>query len=254
MRTDRMRSKDWLTLGGTALLVLVALPLLAILAVSARAVALAVVVAVALVAAALYAVPSLRGRLGILAAPEPAYHGLRLPGYGFELARSHAWVRAAGRKAEIGVDDLVQSTLGPVTEVELPARGEDVAEGEPLFRLRSGDRILTVAAPVSGRVVESNLHLHDSPDLVNQDPFVRGWAVRLAGEGVTERRHLMGTERAREWFRGELDRLLSDVFTSPQGVPSLPDGGVLVHELWRQVDDAGWLRLKAAYFADPNRR
>jgi glycine cleavage system H protein len=254
MMTRRMRSKDWLALGGTALLVLIALPLLGILAFSARAVALLVVVAAALTVATLYAVPALRGRLGAMAAPELAYRGLRLPGYGFELARSHAWVRASGRKAEIGVDDLVQSTFGPVAEIELPARGELVEQGEPLFRLRNRGRTLAVPSPVTGRVVEANLDLYENPSLLNQDPFVRGWAVRLAGDGAIERRHLMGSERAREWFRGELDRLLGDVFTTPESAPSLPDGGVLVHELWRQVDDTAWQRLKTAYFADAGER
>ena len=113
------------------------------------------------------------------------YQGLR---FAPEIAvhPCHSWARIKGQRADIGVDDLVQSTLGPVEKVELPRVGTWCCQGDPLFTLRRGDRVLQVRSPMSGTVEAINRELLDLPDLINQTPFTEGWAVRMRAERMEQ--------------------------------------------------------------------
>jgi glycine cleavage system H protein len=237
-----------MTMAGGVLLVLLSLPLLAALAMVGRPLLLgAGVVALAVGVGLELFSPSFREWLTFQQEPEMRYSGLRLP-TDVALDRAHAWARIAGGEATVGADDLVQSVLGPVEAVELPPTGKQVRQGEPLFRLRRGERGVTLRAPISGRVLQTNAELQADPRRVNASPFAEGWAVRLEAEAPRrERRALRRGNAARAWFRGEVDQLLRSLQPATS-VPALPDGGVLVHELYRHIDDATWTKLQATFF------
>ena len=149
----------------------------------------------------------------------------------------------------VGADDLMQAVLGPVETVGLPPAGLHVEQGEPLFWARRDDRTLEVRSPLSGTVVSTNERLRDDPSLLNQAPFTAGWAVRLRGDHPREdRRRLFRGRSAREWFRGEVDRLLSAFTPDAMVGATLPDGGVVSHELWAHIDDATWEAMNRVLF------
>lgn len=253
MSTKPMGFRESVFLAGLCLSVVVLLPLLAVLAFVARAGLFAGALLAVLVGGVAYAV-SRRFRDWLRFEVEPAltYNGLRLD-TGVALDDHHAWARFDDGEAVVGADDLLQAVLGPVERVELPRPGTHVRRGEPLFRLRHGFREVAVASPVTGTVVHTNAKLLDSPHLVNRHPFGEGWAVRLeSDEPRLDRRALLHGGLARGWFRGEVDRLLADLLPGPAAAaPALPDGGELVPDLHRSIDDATWSRLRAAFFAAP---
>ena len=226
---------------------LLCVPLCLILAALSRFALLIALAAMATAAIAYLASPAFRRWLDLEEEPEIRYGGLRLATDVVAHPR-HAWARVAGDEATVGADDLVGAVLGPVEAVDLPPPGTDVRQGEPLFRLRHGERTVAVQSPLSGYVARINSALWESPGLVNDAPFGVGWAVRLeASAWPRERRALLRGASARSWFRDEVDRLL-DTLQPPDAVPARADGGVLVHELYRHIDAAAWRRVTAEFF------
>jgi glycine cleavage system H protein len=156
-----------------------------------------------------------------------------------------------GNAGQRGRDDVVQAALGPVDAVDLPDVGRHVQAGDPIFRLHHGTRGLSGRAPLTGTVVAVNEALRDEPGRVNGSPFTGGWVLRLAADNLRrERDGLRRGMAARELFRREVDRLLGLV-AAAEGVPALADGGEVVAEIHKHIDDATWARVRKAVFAQP---
>lgn len=248
MNALRHRFNEWLALSGYVGLVLLAIPVVAVLALVLRA-ALLVAIAVGLVVGAMLWLTSARFRawLGTGTEPEVTYKGLRLA-TDVAVHSGHSWARMDGPHVMVGADDLLPTALGPVEDVELPSAGREVARGDVLFRLRRGDRAIAVRAPVSGTVVAGNEALALEPGLINTDPFQLGWAVKLRGapELGRDRRELRSGEEGRAWFRAEVDRLLAIVQADVAAVPAMADGGTVAADLYLRIDDSTWRRVTDA--------
>ncbi len=236
---------------GALLLIVVSIPLLILAAIFFRPLLI-----VAVVGGLVLAIFSRRFRAWFnqpepLAAQYARYQGLRLP-TDVTVHPCHSWARIRGKKADVGVDDLVQSTLGPVEQVELPEIGSSCRQGDPLFTLRCGDRVLHVRSPVSGTVEAVNRQLLSAPELVNRTPFTEGWAVRMRAEQMEpDSRTLLRGKEASQWFRREVDRLISSLLTCHVIGPALPDGGELAGDLHTQIDDRAWQTLVQGFFDTP---
>ncbi len=90
----------------------------------------------------------------------------------------HEWVALEGEtRVRVGITDFAQDALGDVVYVDLPETGTDVRGGEPLGEVESTKSVSDVYSPVSGKVVERNDTLGDSPETVNGDPYGEGWMV-----------------------------------------------------------------------------
>jgi hypothetical protein len=134
--------------------------------------------------------------------------------------------------------------------VDLPAVGQHVRAGDPLFRLHHRGRAVCGRAPVTGTVVAVNEALRGEPRRINASPFTDGWTVRLAADDLRRERHgLRRGLEAREVFRREVDRLLR-VVAAAEGVPVLADGGEVAEALHQHIDDETWARLRRDVFAD----
>ena len=255
MNTKPMKIRESVSMAALGLSIAILLPLVAVAAFVLRAGLFAGALLAVVAGMATFAVsPRFREWLGFQVEPGLTYNGLRLD-TGVALGAGHAWARFDGGEATVGADDLMQAVLGPVEQVELPGLGTRVRRGEPLFRLRHGDRSVAVASPIAGTVVHANPELADSPGLVNDAPFAGGWAVRLGSDDPRrDRQELLRGGKARAWFRGEVDRLLADLLPGSAGTaPALPDGGELVEGLHRYIDDATWSRLQARFFTPAER-
>ncbi|MBN6186727.1 glycine cleavage system protein GcvH [Aneurinibacillus sp. BA2021] len=99
-------------------------------------------------------------------------------------SQEHEWVRVEGNKAYIGITDFAQSELGDIVFVELPAVGDELKQDQPFGSVESVKTVSELYAPLSGKVVEVNGDLEDSPELVNESPYEKAWmvAVELADE------------------------------------------------------------------------
>ncbi len=232
----RLHMRECVIPGAIALAVVVCLPLVGLVALAVRPVLIAGLLLVfALAAARCVMGGCVRSWFARLTAPEVEYRGMRLA-RDVAMDRGHCWAWVDG-EVLIGADDVVTSVLGPVDEVGLPYVGRRVERGEPLFRLRHGDRTIDLSSPVSGTVVASNEALREHPDLVNEHPYGEGWVVRIRGDRLEEERGrlLLGRDALR-WFRGEVDWLLRLL------PPARAEGRVD-----ERVDDASWGVLRRAF-------
>ena len=94
----------------------------------------------------------------------------------------HEWVELTGNVARIGITDYAQEALTDVVFVELPDVGEAFGHHDSMGVVESVKSVNDIFAPVAGRVVEVNKALDDSPELMNQDPYGKGWFCALEVE------------------------------------------------------------------------
>jgi len=94
-------------------------------------------------------------------------------------ARSDEWVRLEGDVATIGISDFAQDQLNDIVFVELPAVGTDVDPGTAFGVVESVKAASDIYAPISGTVLETNSALEDTPELINSDPYERGWLIKI---------------------------------------------------------------------------
>ena len=93
--------------------------------------------------------------------------------------KSHEWVRVEGDRATVGITDHAQAELTDIVFVDLPAAGKPVAKGASVLVLESVKTVADVYAPADGTVGDANPELKAHPELINQDPYGKGWLYRL---------------------------------------------------------------------------
>lgn len=94
-------------------------------------------------------------------------------------AATHEWVRREDEAVTVGITDFAQDQLGDVVFVELPEAGRRVAKGEQVAVIESVKTASDIYAPVSGVIVEANGALEGTPELINDQPYGRGWLFRI---------------------------------------------------------------------------
>jgi glycine cleavage system H protein len=96
-------------------------------------------------------------------------------------AETHEWVKKDGDTATVGISGYAQSQLGDVIYLELPAVGQQLDAGARLGVIESVKAASDLYSPVSGEVSEVNADLKDHPEYVNEDPYGKGWVIKLRG-------------------------------------------------------------------------
>jgi glycine cleavage system H protein len=92
----------------------------------------------------------------------------------------HEWVRATDSGTVVfGITDFAQDSLGDIVYVSLPSAGDSLAAGGPCGEVESTKSVSDVYAPVAGEVVATNADLDGSPEVINSDPYGKGWMVEL---------------------------------------------------------------------------
>ena len=119
---------------------------------------------------------------------------------GLLYTRDHEWIKVEGNVITIGVTDYGQKKLREVVYVELPTIGQRVEEGEAIATLESVKASAEVYTPASGKVIEVNSKLVDSPELVNDDPYGDGWIARIELEEEREFEDLMEPDEYRKYL------------------------------------------------------
>lgn len=94
-------------------------------------------------------------------------------------SKEHEWIRAEGRLATIGITHHAQDQLGDVVYVELPPPGKELKAMEEFGVVESVKSVSSLYCPVSGKVVETNAELNNSPQLVNEEPYGKGWIIKV---------------------------------------------------------------------------
>jgi glycine cleavage system H protein len=92
----------------------------------------------------------------------------------------HEWIRQEGTEAVVGITDYAQSELGDVIFVDVPTVGEHIAKAETFGTVEAVKTVSDLFLPVAGAILQLNPELEEHPELVNTDPYGRGWIVRIA--------------------------------------------------------------------------
>jgi glycine cleavage system H protein len=108
-------------------------------------------------------------------------------------SKEHEWLEADRAEAKVGITEYAQSELGDVVFVQLPEVGIEVNKGESILTVESVKAVSDVYAPVDGKVVAVNEELNDSPQLINESPYEKGWMVVLAVADNSQLDDMMST-------------------------------------------------------------
>lgn len=105
--------------------------------------------------------------------------------------KEHEWVSVSGEEATVGITFFAQKELGDVVFVELPDVGRALTSGEEFGTVESVKAVSEIYAPFAGEVTEVNKELEDKPETVNEDPYGRGWMMKMKISDPSELESLM---------------------------------------------------------------
>jgi glycine cleavage system H protein len=110
----------------------------------------------------------------------------------------HEWIKPEGEQYVIGITAFAQDQLGDIVYVELPKVGDQVEAGKAFGVIESVKTASDLYAPVSGEVVEVNAELVDQPQAVNDDPYERGWMIKIRAHDAADLATLLTAEQYAE--------------------------------------------------------
>jgi glycine cleavage system H protein len=111
-------------------------------------------------------------------------------------SKDHEWVKIEGNTATIGITEYAQNELGDIVFVELSEVDDEINEGDTFGSVESVKTVSELYAPVSGKVLEANEELEDSPEFVNESPYEKAWMVKIE---VTDESQLDGLLSAEQY-------------------------------------------------------
>ena len=107
----------------------------------------------------------------------------------------HEWVKIDGDFALIGITNYAQSELGDIVFVELPVIDESFAKGDSFGTVEAVKTVSDLYMPISGNIVEVNVNLKDNPELINTDPYKKGWIIKIKLENSEEYNNLLDSPK-----------------------------------------------------------
>jgi len=113
-------------------------------------------------------------------------------------SEEHEWAKLENGKVAIGITDFAQHELGDIVFVELPQVGDEIKTDEPFGSVESVKTVSELYAPLSGKVVEVNSALEDSPEFVNESPYEKAWMIIVEPSDVSELDALLTAEQYEE--------------------------------------------------------
>lgn len=108
--------------------------------------------------------------------------------------KDHEWIRVEGDVAYVGITDYAQSELGEIVYVDITTEGETVDKEEVFGTIEAVKTVSDLFMPASGEVLEVNAELEDAPELVNQEPYGKGWLIKVSVADAAELDSLLSAE------------------------------------------------------------
>ena len=119
--------------------------------------------------------------------------------------KDHEWTRIDGEEATVGITDYAQEELGDITFVETPEVGTEIKQSDIFAVVESVKAASDIFAPLSGEIIEVNKDLNDSPELINESPYEKGWICRISVTKPDELNTLISAEEYEEYTKGISD-------------------------------------------------
>lgn len=113
-------------------------------------------------------------------------------------SKEHEWVKVEGNTVTIGITEYAQGELGDIVFVELPDVDDEINEGDTFCSVESVKTVSELYAPVSGKIVETNEELEDSPEFVNESPYEKAWMVKVELSDESQLDELLSAEQYSE--------------------------------------------------------
>ena len=117
--------------------------------------------------------------------------------------RDHEWVRIEGNKAEVGITDHAQKTLGDIVYVELPDIEDEIDAGDEFGSIESVKAVSSLFMPMSGRIIAVNTELKDGPEIINEECYDEGWVIRLELSNQDDSSELLSADDYKEFLLDE---------------------------------------------------
>ena len=114
--------------------------------------------------------------------------------------KEHEWVVIDNNIATIGITDHAQGQLGDIVFVELPELESNINQDDTFGVVEAVKTVADLFAPVSGKIVEINNELEESPDLINSDPYGSGWIIKVSVDSLNEYNNLLSNEDYRDFI------------------------------------------------------
>lgn len=172
---------------------------------------------------------------------------------GFQVAEDfyyhegHTWARPEhGGRIRVGLDDFAQKLLGRISELDLPAVGQTVSQGQGGVRVRKNGKSAEFLSPVDGIVTRINYDLAAHPEAVNESPYEKGWLMII--EPTRMRQNLKSLhygEAAREYVQTEREKLFA---LANEDMRIAADGGASVEDVFEELENVEWSKIVRTFF------
>ena len=106
----------------------------------------------------------------------------------------HEWIKIEENQGIVGITDFAQSELGDIVFIEFPDKGDLFQKGDTIGTIEAVKTVADLYAPVSGKIFELNLELDDNVELINSDPFGKGWLIKMELSNPNEKSDLLSAE------------------------------------------------------------
>lgn len=117
--------------------------------------------------------------------------------------KEHTWVRVSGKRATVGITDHAQEALGDIVYIDLPEVDSTVEANSEFAEIESTKATSSVIAPVSGTVIEVNEDLAESPEIINEEPYGKGWIAVIEMDNESELDELMDASEYENYLEEE---------------------------------------------------
>jgi glycine cleavage system H protein len=117
--------------------------------------------------------------------------------------KEHTWVKVSWKKGTIGITDYAQDALGDIVYIDLPEPDTSVEVNSEVSEIESTKATSSVISPVSGKIIKVNEDLSESPEIINEDPYGKGWIAVLELDNPDEADDLMDSSEYEKYVEEE---------------------------------------------------
>ena len=103
----------------------------------------------------------------------------------------HEWIRVDGKTAFVGITDFAQGELGDIVFIEIETVGSHLDKGSTFGTIEAVKTVSDLFLPVSGKILEMNAKVNDTPDVINKDPYGAGWLIKMEIDNPAQINELM---------------------------------------------------------------
>jgi len=178
--------------------------------------------------------------------PFPAYWFRLMHGRYYH--QGHTWVRPEGKEfVKVGLDDFAQLLMGKPESIKLPEVGSTIEQGETGWQMEIEGKKIPMLSPITGKVVEINEKVLDTPSHINSDPYNEGWLLKIQVPSIKKNlNNLLSGKMAFSWME-KATETLTEKMTGELGI-LLQDGGTLISGFAKQLSPENWEEIASEFF------